>query len=213
MAQARGLLLVYSSRGTLVPRTCARVVVASRGKACQAIAKTLYGPFLGHPRTKYLSQDPGRRSLLGRPPEESKAPARGACQDDRSKHKTPAIGACWEGRPRHDKILAATRPASRQGPVSDKLPGATKHQPRQGVCRGKSPPRACAPAHPPTRRSGAIPGVRGERLGRQGPAPDRAPAQARSPSSSSTCHRRRRFRRWLVRLRRTHRPWSKRVVG
>ena len=50
--------------------------------------------------------------------------------------KTPARGACREGQPRHLKELAATRHASRQGPVSDKLPDATRQRPRQGACRG-----------------------------------------------------------------------------
>ena len=62
-----------------------------------------------HSRTKYLSQG----------------------------DKTPARGACREGQPRHFEELAATRHASRQGPVSDKLPGATRQRPRQGACRGK----------------------------------------------------------------------------
>ena len=78
--------------------------------------------------------------------------------------KAPARGACREGQPRHLKELAATRHASRQGPVSDKLPDATRQRPRQGACRGKPPLCARAPAHPPTCRSGTLPGVRGGRL-------------------------------------------------
>ena len=77
-----------------------------------------------HSRTKYLSQG-------------DKAPARGACR---------------EGQPRHLKELAATRHASRRGPVSDKLPDATRQRPRQGACRGKLPLCTRAPAHPPTCR-------------------------------------------------------------
>ena len=84
------------------------------------------------------------------------------------KDKAPARGACREGQPRHLKELAATRHASRQGPVSDKLPDATRQRPRQGACRGKPPLCARAPAHPPTCRSGTLPGVRGGRLCSQG---------------------------------------------
>ena len=78
--------------------------------------------------------------------------------------KAPARGACREGQPRHFKELAATRRASRQGPVSDKLPGPTRQRPRQGACRGKLPLCTRAPAHPPTCRPGAFLGARGERL-------------------------------------------------
>ena len=78
--------------------------------------------------------------------------------------KTPARGACREGQPRHLKELAATRHASRPGPVSDKPPDAPRQRPRQGACRGKPPLCARAPALPPTSRSGTLPGVRGGRL-------------------------------------------------
>ena len=78
--------------------------------------------------------------------------------------KTPARGACREGHPRHFKELAAGHHASRQGPVSDKLPDATRQRSRQGACRGKPPVYARAPAHPPMCRSGTLPGVRGGRL-------------------------------------------------
>ena len=78
--------------------------------------------------------------------------------------KTPARGACREGQPRHLKELAAMRHAPRQGPVSDKLPDATRQRPRQGACRGNPPLYARAPAHPPTCRSGTLPGTRGGRL-------------------------------------------------
>src|SRR3954470_3991911 len=91
MAQARGLLSVYQNRGTLVPRTCARAVVAPCGKACQGNAKNLHGPSLGQTKPKYLSQ-------------EDEAPARGASQAEKSKprqeelagqgDKTLARGAC-----------------------------------------------------------------------------------------------------------------------
>ena len=66
--------------------------------------------------------------------------------------KAPVRGACREGQPRHLKELAATRHASRQGPVSDKLPDATRQRPRQGACRGKLPLCTRALAHPPTCR-------------------------------------------------------------
>ena len=78
--------------------------------------------------------------------------------------KAPARGACREGQPRHLKELAAMRHASRQGPVSDKLPGATRQRPRQGACRGRLPLCTCAPAHPPTCHPETFPGARGKRL-------------------------------------------------
>ena len=83
--------------------------------------------FWSHSRTKYPSQG-------------DKTPARGACREGQQRHlKTPARGSCREGQPRHLKELAAARHASRQGPVSDKLPDATRQRPRQGACRGKLP--------------------------------------------------------------------------
>ena len=45
MAQARGLLSVCYSRGTLVSRTCAWAVAAPSGKACRVTAKVLRGSF------------------------------------------------------------------------------------------------------------------------------------------------------------------------
>src|SRR3954470_1332618 len=95
--------------GTLVPRTCARAVVAPRGKACQAIAKTLNGSLLGHSRTKYLSQGPGKRSLPGRPPDERNAPARGACREGPPKRAVPrqeqfAGTAARSIRPRQEEL-------------------------------------------------------------------------------------------------------------
>ena len=78
--------------------------------------------------------------------------------------KAPARGACREGQPRHPKELTATRRTSRQGTVSDKLPGPTRQRPRQGACRGRLPLCTRAPAHPPTCRPGTFPGARGERL-------------------------------------------------
>ena len=78
--------------------------------------------------------------------------------------KTPARGACREVQPRHHKERAATRHASRQGSVSDKLLGATRQYPRQGACRDKLPLSTRAPVHPPTCRPEAFPGARGKRL-------------------------------------------------
>ena len=88
-------------------------------------------------------QDPGKRSLPG--------------SHSRTKYsspggKAPARGACREGQSRQHKELAATRRASRQGPVSDKLPDPT----RQGACRGRLTLCTHAPAHPPTCRSGGL---------------------------------------------------------
>ena len=99
-------------------------------------AKVLRGFLWSHSRTKYSSQG-------------DKAPARGACR---------------EGQPRHFKELAATRRASRQDPLSDKLLDPTRQRPRQGACRGRLPLCTHAPAHPPTCRLGAFTGARGERL-------------------------------------------------
>ena len=78
--------------------------------------------------------------------------------------KALARGACQEGQPRHLKELAAMRHASRQGLVSDKLPGAARQRPRQGACRGNRPLYTYAPAHPSTCRPGTFPGARGKRL-------------------------------------------------
>ena len=78
--------------------------------------------------------------------------------------KAPARGACREGQPRHLKELAATRHASRRGPVSDKLPDATRQRPWQGACRSKLPLCTRAPAHPPTCHPGTFPGARVKRL-------------------------------------------------
>ena len=80
----------------------------------------------------------------------------------------PPATRAWEGQPRHLKELSTMRHASRRGPVSDQLPDATRQRPRQGACRGKPPLCARAPAHPPTCRSGTLPGVRGGRLCSQG---------------------------------------------
>src|SRR3954469_17682617 len=133
-----------------IPNLC----TGSRSTPRQGLPGDRQGPlwFLwSHSRTKYSSQG-------------DKAPARGACREGHSRHKTPAGGACREGQPRHLKELAATRHVSRRGPVSGKPPDATRQRPRQGVCCGKLPLRTHAPAHPPTCRSGTIPGVRGGRL-------------------------------------------------
>src|SRR3954466_13098412 len=148
--------------GTLVPRTCARAVVAPCGKACQGNAKNLYDPSLGQTGTKYLSQ-------------EDEAPARGACRaketrprqeelagTTKPKHQGPGERSS-PGRPTkapQEKLVAAHH-APPQGPRSGKLSGAARQPPRQATCRGKSPPQACAPAHPPTRRSGDLPKARG----------------------------------------------------
>src|SRR3954466_13721928 len=149
--------------GTLVPRTCARAVVAPCGKACQGNAKNDHGPFLGQTKTKYLSQedeapargacraektgprqeelagprrqDPGKRSLPGRPSRSTKAPARGARR---------------EGQPRHPK-RSSPRRTTRPGKAWRAASSQARQESRRG---GKSPPQACAPAHLPTRRSG-----------------------------------------------------------
>ena len=120
----------------------------SRSVPRQGLPGDRQGPpwFLwSHSRTKYPSQG-------------DKTPARGACRVGQSRHlETPARGACREGQPRHLKELAATRHASWQGPVSDKLPDATRQRPRQGACRGKPPLCTYAPAHPPMCRPRAVP--------------------------------------------------------
>src|SRR4051812_27453826 len=132
--------------------------MGSRSVPRQGLPGDRQGPLwflLSHSRTKYLCQ--GDKSL-----------ARGACREGHSRRKTPARGACRGGQPRHLKKLAATRQASRQGPVSDKLPDVTRQRPRQGACHGKQPLCTCAPAHPPTCCSGTLPCVCGGRLCSQG---------------------------------------------
>src|SRR3954468_16401517 len=91
-------------------------------------------------------QDPGKRSLPGRPAEEQRP------------RQEELAGKANQGILRK---LAATHHAPRPGLASGKFPGATRQPQRQATCRGKSPPRACAPAHPPTRQSGALPEARG----------------------------------------------------
>ena len=109
-------------------------------------------------------QHPAAR-LAGRPPRSSVVPLEPVKNKVfKPRDKTPARGACREGQPRHVKELAATCHVSRQGPVSDKLPGATRQRPRQGACRGRLPLYTRAPAHPPTCRPGTFPGTRGKRL-------------------------------------------------
>src|SRR4051812_15120668 len=88
-------------------------------------------------------QGPGKRSLPGRPSQSTKAPAGGALREGQT--QAP------QEKP------AAARHAPRQGLMSGKLSGAERQPPRQVTCRGKSPPQNCAPAHPPTRRSGISP--------------------------------------------------------
>ena len=125
-------------------------------------AKTLRGSLEDHSRTKYSNQGPGKRSLPGRP---TQAPARGACREETRPRQEELAGKATQGIPRK---LAATRPASRQDPASDKLPDATRRRLRQGACRGKPPVRARAPAHLLTCRSRTLPSTRGRRLCSQG---------------------------------------------
>ena len=81
-----------------------------------------------------------------------------------SRRQGPGKRSLPEGQPKHLKELATTRHASRQGPVSVKLPDATKQRPRQDACRGKLPLCTHAPAHPPTCRPETILGACGKRL-------------------------------------------------
>ena len=107
--------------------------------------------------SKPRRQGPGKRSLPGRP---TQAPARGSCWEETRPRQEELAGKATQGIPRK---LAATRPASRQGPVSDKLPNTTRRRPRQGACHGKPPLRARAPAHLLTCRSRTLPSTRGRR--------------------------------------------------
>ena len=117
----------------------------SRSTPRQGLPGDRQGPpwFLwSHSRTKYPTktpQDPGKRSLPGRPTKASQ----GTCRD------APRVPA---------------RPGERQASGRDKTTTAARRLPRQGACRGKPPLCAHAPAHPPTCRSGTLPGVRGGRL-------------------------------------------------
>ena len=109
-------------------------------------------------------QHPAAR-LAGRPPRSSVAPLEPFKNKVlKPRDKTRARGACREGQPRHLEELAATRHASRQGLVSDKLLDATRQRTRQGACRGRLPLCTHAPAHPPTCHPGVLPGAHGERL-------------------------------------------------
>src|SRR4051812_49472796 len=124
---------------------------------------------------KTRRRGPGKRSLPGRG---DKAPARGACRakearpqqeelagTTKPKHQGPGERSS-PGRPTkapQEKLAAAHR-APRQGLTSGKLSGAARQPPRQATCRGKSPPQACAPAHPPTRHPGALPEARSRAL-------------------------------------------------
>src|SRR3954470_13483364 len=163
MAQARGLLSVYQNRGTLVPRTCARTVVAPCGKACQGRAKNLHGPFLGQTKTRYLSQedeapargacrakktrprqeelagprrqDPGKRSLPGRPSRSTKAPARGARREGQPRHLR---------KTRRDAPRVPAWPGERQVPRRGKTTTTASHLPRQVTTSGL---RSSSPTH------------------------------------------------------------------
>ena len=125
---------MYSSRGTLVSRTCARAVAAPRGKACRVTAKVLHG-------SSGAIQEQSIQAKETRPRQEELAGKQGT-----------------------SRRLAATPRASRQGPRAGKLAGPTRGGPRQGTCRGRRPFCAHAPAHPPTVALGASPGARGGRL-------------------------------------------------
>src|SRR3954463_16704852 len=162
---------VYLSRGTLVPQTCARAVVAPYGKARPGSAKR---------RPSIQDKAPGKRSLPGQgdkapgkrslPGQGGKAPARGACRDERARMR-PFKNKVYKTEDRDpDKRSLSGRPnpgttrearhgrhAPRQGLIAGELSGAGRQPPRQATCRGKSPPQDCAPAHPPTRRSGVSP--------------------------------------------------------
>src|SRR3954470_9181492 len=87
-------------------------------------------------------QGPGKRSLPGRPAEEPRP------------RQEELAGKANQGILRK---LTATRLASRPGLASGKFPGAVRQPPRRATRRGKSPPQAFAPAHPPTRHSGGLP--------------------------------------------------------
>src|SRR3954471_16379471 len=107
---------VCLSRGTIVPRTYARAVVARRGKAGHGSAKSLHGPFWPRedqafktrprqeelarpkrqgPRQEELAgprrQGPGKRSLPGRPSRSIETPASGVCREGRSRLKVTSL--------------------------------------------------------------------------------------------------------------------------
>src|SRR3954469_15761816 len=117
-----------------------------------------------HSRTKYSSQ-------------EDKVPTRGACREGHLRHQAPARGARQEGP---GKRSLPGWPPEAQSPRQEELAGGATQgdkAPARGACwedRGKALAAtsyysaARAPAHPPTCRSGIIPGVRGERLCSQG---------------------------------------------
>src|SRR3954463_13858037 len=84
--------------GTLVPRTCARAVVAPCGKACQGSAKSLHGPF-------WPREDQAFKNKVCK----TRPPARGACR-------------AKEARPRQEELAGMTEPKHRD-PGKWSLPG------------------------------------------------------------------------------------------
>src|SRR3954469_16781627 len=131
-------------------------------------------PILARRRPSIQDKTPGKRSLPG---QGGKAPARGACRDDRA-HTKPFKNKVYKIRDRDPgKWSLPGRPfqaqerisedTPRQGPGTDKasepgeLPAPTRSRPRQGTCRGEL---RCVPALQLTRPRvalGAIPGTRG----------------------------------------------------
>src|SRR3954468_19035847 len=121
-----------------------------------------------------------------------KAPARGACREGHPKEARPrqeelAGRAARSTRPRQEELAGKAnqgtcrgtprvpaRPGERQAPGPDKTRRETSSRTRQDINRGKALAAtsyysaACAPAHPPTCRSGTIPSIRGEKLCSQG---------------------------------------------
>jgi hypothetical protein len=91
-------------RGTLVPRTCARAVVASRGRVCRVTAKDRFKiiekPFKSR-ICKPKRQGPGKRSLPGSLPKARQDTCRGKVSGAARYQARQGI--------RRGKVLAATR--------------------------------------------------------------------------------------------------------
>src|SRR3954466_10660227 len=138
---------------------------APRGSAALILARR---------RPSIQDETPGKRSLPG---QEGKAPARGACRDDRA-HTKPFKNKVYKIRDRdpgkrslpgkavpgpgpHLRRHAPAGPGDRQASEPGEPPAPTRSRPRQGICRGEW---RCVPALQLTRPRvalGAIPGTRG----------------------------------------------------
>ena len=127
VAQARGLLSVYKSRGTLVSLTCARAVTAPRGKACRATAKVLRASLGAIQEQSIQAKEtrPRQEELAGKA--NQGAPRNLPRRATRSDKAT---------RPRQEELAGKTnqgisRPGERQASGRDKMTTTTRRLPWQ----------------------------------------------------------------------------------